>query len=383
MGQSIRQEVVTTEQASRWHEVLARIPEYDFCHLPEFSRLAEENEQGQARLLVLQEGETVVALPVVLRQIQPGVAPGAGRTDVTSVYGYVGPIASQAVLPEGTQRRFAGFLEEYFTGHGVVCALSRLHPLLPQASLLGGYGEVEPIGWTLSIDLTTSEEEQSAAYRRNHRQDIRHLLEAGVTCTEVGLDYLDDFISMYYDTMDRVGASSQYYFSRRYFEHLFRDLPGLAHLFVCSAEGRPVAGGIFTLCRGIVQWYFSGTRNGLTGPPPTKLMFDVARRWAKQTGAHTLHLGGGVGSRRDSLYHFKSGFAKREHIYTMWRHIVDREAYAEICEAVCGRYQVQPAGHFFPLYRHPGFEEASARASHIEDRRRELHVPARGHPVAG
>ncbi len=357
MKQAVRSEILTTADESRWREALARVEEHDFCHLPAFSRLAEECGQGEARLLALRERDVTLAFPVLLREI-----PGAAGRDVTSVYGYAGPVASTRTVPEETRQAFLGFVEEFLREQQVVSAFSRLHPLLAQSELLEGYGEVAQVGWTLSLDLSASEEEQRACYRRNHRQDIKKLTESGVVCEEAGEEQLDDFIAMYYSTMDRVGASPEYYFSRDYFARMLADMPEVTHLFMCAQDGVPVAGGIFTVCRGIVQWYFSGTRADYAGPPPTKLLFDVARQWAKATGARTLHLGGGVGGRRDSLYHFKAGFTHREHVYSTWRYIVDPAAYEELCRAAAAPTSGEQDGAYFPRYRQPMFELHPERA---------------------
>jgi hypothetical protein len=364
MGRGINCEVLTTADESRWREALARVQEYDYCHLPAFNRLAEQCGHGEARLLVLRDGDSTIAFPVLLRPLPESAGPhldGASR-DVTSVYGYVGPVASVAPIPEDTRQAFLDFVDEFFREHRVVSAFSRLHPLLSQSFLLEGYGEVAPVGWTLSLDLSQSEDQQRACYRRNHRQDIRKLTELGVVCEEAGLERLDDFITMYYCTMDRVGATPEYYFSRSYFDRLMADLPEVAHLFMCLRDGVPIAGGIFTRCRGIVQWYLSGTRADYVGPPPTKLLFDMARQWANRIGAHTLHLGGGVGGSRDSLYHFKAGFSHREHVYSIWRHIVNRKAYEDLCRTACARSGVDPDDSFFPRYRHPLLATCRERA---------------------
>jgi hypothetical protein len=362
MASSRRHEVLTGADGSRWDEVLDEIGSYDFCHLWRYNRLAEHFGQGRARLLVFREAERTIAFPLLLRELPGGAArcPGVAWQDVTSVYGYAGPLAA-AIPVDEVRARFAGFVTDFLRQEQVVCAFSRLHPLLDQAPLLSGCGEVAPVGPTLSVDLTASEEEQWSAYRRNHRQDIKRLLSMGVTCEEAGLDDLDPFVAMYYDTMDRVGAAPDYYFPREYFARLLTEMPAVAHLYLCRDGGLPVAGGIFTICRGFVQWYLSGSRPGYEGPPPTKLMFDVARHWAMREGAHTLHLGGGVGGRQDSLYHFKRGFTHREHTYAMWRYIADREAYLKLCGQACREAGIEPDDSYFPLYRHPALHGGGGR----------------------
>ena len=385
MAQSSRQEILTSADRSRWQEALDRIGQCDFCHLPSYNELAELSGQGRARLLVFEKADCLIVFPILLREIEgPAAASvGEGWRDVTSVYGYAGPVASCAPIPDHVRRDFVGFVGEFFRDQRVVAAFSRLHPLLEQISILGGYGERVSVGPTLSIDLTLPVEQQWRAYRRNHRQDIRRLQSMGVTCKDAGAGDLDDFVAMYYDTMDRVGAAPDYYFSRSYFEHLLTDMPEVARLFMCRHDGLPIAGGIFTICRGIVQWYLSGSRTGFPGPPPTKLVLDFARRWASGLGAHTLHLGGGVGGTRDSLFHFKRGFAQREHEYALWRLVVNQEVYAELSRTMLARYGRVPDDGFFPRYRHPAFSSRAPREVALPGRQPRAASDRTGTPPRG
>ncbi len=364
-------EILSVHDESRWAEVLEEIGRHDFCHLHSYSKLAELSGHGRAQMFAYRAGDYVLAFPLLVRHIEVGhiAGLGDGLHDVTSVYGYAGPIANSRAIPEHVSARFLGAIDEHFRAHRVVSAMSRMHPLLEQSAILHGLGEVVPVGWTLSVDLSLPDEQQLSAYRRNHRQDIKRLRSMGVRCEEVGVERLDDFVEMYYENMGRVHASRAYYFDRSYFEHLLTEMRGVAHLFMCHYEGAPIAGSIFTLCRGIVQWHLSGSRADFAGPPPTKLIFEVARGWAKEQGAHTLHLGGGVGGSRDSLYHFKRGFTKREHVYSIWRHVVDEDAYDELTRLISQAAGVRPDDGFFPLYRHPLFEEILSGGDRLDPAR--------------
>ena len=50
--------------------------------------------EGQAHLLVVGDADRGIAWPYLLRSLEgPWAAPGSGLTDVSSVYGYPGPVA--------------------------------------------------------------------------------------------------------------------------------------------------------------------------------------------------------------------------------------------------------------------------------------------------
>ncbi|MBN1460715.1 MAG: GNAT family N-acetyltransferase [Armatimonadetes bacterium] len=365
MARAARLEILGTDDDSRWRETLEETGRHDFCHLVEYSRLAERSGHGRAELLVWRDGDQLLAFPVLFRSIDIELYPKVDGvwSDMSSVYGYAGPIAKPPQVSEEVSRECMAALDEYLRARHIVSAFCRMHPLLEQRSIFDECGEVVPVGRTLSLDLTQPEEAQRAAYRRNHRQDIRRLEKMGVECSEVGLDAVNHFVEMYWENMDRVRAARRYYFSRAYFECLLTDMKEVVHLFMCHHEGRPISGSIFTNCCGIVQWWLSGSRSDFDGPPPAKLLFDYARRWAVEQGASVLHLGGGVGGNQDSLYHFKRGFTKREHVYLNWRHIVNEEVYADLVRSRAEATGVTPDESFFPLYRHPAFECLTPAAS--------------------
>lgn len=350
-------EILTTEQHEAWDEVLRRT-RHDFYFLADYHRLAEERGEGQARLYAFDAGGYTIALPLLLRPIQSvdGLGDeGAGRWDATSVYGYGGPACSHPELPPAVARAFREELAAALADSQVVAAFSRMHPLLMgQADVLGGLGEVLVRWQTVSIDLTETPEAQLAAYRENHRRDVRRLRRDGLQiAVDQSGEYLDVFIDMYAETMRRVGASAGYFFEQRYFERLMADRQTY-HLLVAIWEGEVVSGALFGLCDGICQYHLGATRDRALRQAPIKLLFDEARLWAAGRGARVLHLGGGQG-REDSLFQFKAGFSSRRHDFAIWRWVAQPDVYAQLVAVREGaerqRGRQLASADFFPRYR--------------------------------
>ena len=128
----------------------------------------------------------------------------------------------------------------------------------------------------------------------------------------------------------------------------------MLHLFVALVDGQVASAGLYTICDGIAQAHLGASRQEFAKLSPTRLLDDTARRWAAAAGARVFHLGGGVGGREDSLYHYKAGFSDRRHAYGVWRWIVDPKAYEEMCDRFAAGEA--PAGRedFFPAYRRSG-----------------------------
>jgi hypothetical protein len=277
-----------------------------------------------------------------------------GFKDTTSAYGYGGPIVSPDT-PDDVCRRFTQVLQDFLQANNVVAAFSRLHPILDNAHILTGLGEMVDFGVTVSVDLTLPPDVQFANYRRCHKQSIYRLLDRGFTCIKAGKERLDDFMNIYYETMDRNHAESYYYFDRSYIEYLLEDMRDNTCMIICDDGPTAVSCCLSLSCNGIVQGHIGGTLNRYLSMAPMKLVLDTVRRWACENEAHTLNLGGGVGGRQDSVLSFKQGFSKRQHTCSLWRHVVQPTVYQEICSEVVRATGIEPAGDYFPEYRNPAF----------------------------
>jgi hypothetical protein len=96
---------------------------------------------------------------------------------------------------------------------------------------------------------------------------------------------------------------------------------------VVQQEGRTAAAGLFSECKGIVQFHLSGTAEEFRRASPARLMIDHVRWWAKARGDRSFHLGGGLGAREDSLFDFKAGFSDLRATFRSWRAVCDANRY--------------------------------------------------------
>jgi len=332
---------------------------HDFYHLPFYHVLAREVGEGEPFLFVYENEEYMIALPLLIRPIHTvaiKVSDEQSWFDATSVYGYVGPIASHADIPPAVLLDFQDSLMNTLSERRVVSLFSRLHPFCDQSIFVSGLGDLVTHGRTISIDLSVGEKDQLAQYRRNHLREIRKLKEAGVTCVEdVGFQHLDDFVNLYHETMKRVQAAPEYFYPRSYFQHLVETDEAEVLLLFCSLAEDVMSAGIFVRCEGTVEYHLGGTSRSEIKHSPMKLLLDTARHWAYEKGVKAFHLGGGVGSHEDSLFSFKKGFSGRMHFFRTWRWVVLPSVYEQLT-ALHGRWLAdrgypKPAEDFFPQYR--------------------------------
>jgi hypothetical protein len=330
---------------------------HDFYHLPGYVELCARREGGAAAAFLASEGAGAVLLPLVLRSLPPGLDPSARWRDATAPYGYPCPLvrgASGEAAVAGLLAAFLAAFDERAADAGIVSAFMRLHPVLelPQEPFRQ-YGDLVDEGETVYLDLTLAPEELARQTRANHLADARRLEREGFRVEVDDWSRLGDFIRIYEDTMEYRGAGSFYRFGPEYFRDLRRVLGARLHLGEVRAPGGDTAAaGLFTEVAGLMQFHLSGTAAAYRRSGPAKLMLIRMRDWARARGLRTLHLGGGVGCRQDSLAFFKQGFSKLRGRYRTFRMVPAPALYRELA----GRLEREAGSgqDYFPAYRRPG-----------------------------
>jgi hypothetical protein len=339
-----------------WMQTLQQLS-YDFYHLPAFVKLEADRIQAIPEAIIIQEGDQVFFLPYLRRQ-WPETQGKATGWDVISPYGYPGFLVKVTTDRTAFIRQAIAKLLAVWQEHQICSAFLRLHPILNAVieQDLGNDPAIKVYGGTVSIDLSPSLEDLWKQTRENHRRGIQRLKQAGFSVERVPVAAnLDRFITVYGQTMDRVGAKSMYYFSRDYFIELINGLEAQMHLFVVRIEHTIVSAALISECNGIVQYHLGATLDQFLKEAPIKLLFDGVRTWAKERGNHVFHLGGGLGGGQDSLYNFKLGFANQTHTFSTARFVINQTQYNQWTGFTAEHYNQTSEqllnSNFFPAYR--------------------------------
>lgn len=341
-------QILTLADVHQWRAVLQRIAHYDFCHTPDYHQIAEDQQEGLARCIVYEDDHCCICLPLLLREFSniPQLADESSR-DITSAYGYVGPIHA-GTLTETSIQAFQKGLLEWLDASQVVALFSRLHPLMPAVKELQGLGNIITLSQTVSIDLSQPLEVQRAKYHNSNKNQINKLRRAYTVKLAETPEEVDTYISIYHENMDRVHAKGYYYFSREYFHRLMACEDFKCFIILAMDGDQAMAGSMFICTGQIIQYHLAGTRTAYLKQTPMKLILDEARVWGTSQGYKNLHLGGGVGSVADSLFLFKTSFSDLRHDFKIWKWIVNQEKYDDLVAKV-GLSGSDSS--FFPLYR--------------------------------
>lgn len=344
----------------RWDESLQTIGRHDFHHLRAYGALEAERQGGQARAFVYTDGGARVLVPFIESPVPLMVCPEKPcPLDAGGPYGYAGPILGGEEDEIRRGRLLAAALTrlvERFRERGICAFMLRFHPLLPPPlEPFRKHGTLVQHGETVWTDLSQTLEQMWADTGRSFRKPINRLRNRGFQFElDLACAQLPQTVGLYHDTMRRVGANPQYYFSGEYFQGLQRALgPRLLLAHVRNPDGLLVASGMFTICSGMVQSHLAGSNLDEDGADASKLLLHQMRGWAKEQGWAQFHLGGGVGGRNGSLFWFKSNFSSSRAPFHTWRLIVDEPAYAKLCRQWEKIHGTRPdaADGYFPAYR--------------------------------
>jgi len=325
--------------AGEWDELLVELGCADAYLLRRYVESACVLDPGEPMLLHLAGSGGSVVFACIVREI-----PGAGRPDVTTPYGYGGPVGIGAEPPVA---RFSELYDAWCAERGVVSTFIRFHPLFENHRAAGPRVHaacVGPtVGWPLSGDLLEG-------MHGKHRNTLRKALKAGVTVdASPAPSDLADFVSLYELTMRRQQASAYYFFPTSYWDAL-ADLGDRLVLFDASLDGEVVASALCLRGDRWLHYHLSATRDSARDLGASNLLLYEAALWGHAHGLEEFHLGGGAGGREDSLLAFKRRFSP-DGTREFWtgKAVHDETAYRRLA----GGAEIDYEGHF-PAYRVPG-----------------------------
>jgi CelD/BcsL family acetyltransferase involved in cellulose biosynthesis len=145
-----------------------------------------------------------------------------------------------------------------------------------------------------TLELNSQPEVVFRTFNRSQTQrNIRKAQREGVVALRRGTS-MQDLTRVYFDlhleTRRRQGVPTQ---PRRFFEHLWRELlePGHGFLLLASADGRPIAGGVFLTWKDTVVYKFGASSSRFWSLRPNNLLFWEAIRWSCEQGFRVFDFG--------------------------------------------------------------------------------------------
>ena len=319
---------------------------------PDYARLFA-GEKDSVCCAVMDFPDGCVLLPIVLRPLaaEPWAGEMAGSYDIVSPYGYGGPYCIGQVGPT----EFWSEFERWARGIGAIDWFFRLS--LQDCCKEGISGETRLVNHNIVCDLTRSIDEIWRQYNHKVRKNVKR---ARFNRLRVEVDLqggrLDEFLAVYYSTMDRRHAPSSYYFDRDFFLRLIRSLPGSFAFFHVLQEQTVVSTELVLVSADTLYSFLGGTMEQAFELRPNELLKHTVIEWGIEQQKRAFVLGGGFDG-DDGIYAYKKSFAPEGEVaFYVNSFILEPDQYAaciekrRLHEAGAGR-EWEPRDGYFPEYR--------------------------------
>ena len=324
----------------------------DIYFFPAYGTLNEKIEGGRAETFdfVCEYGR--VRSVFIKREI-PLMPDGERYFDAVTPYGYGGP---QVVEASDREKLLEAYKESYISycrENRIVDEFVRFHPLSENALDFGSLYETTYNRHTIAIDLT-DEDFAKTQFTPDCRNMIRKAAKKGVsTQIDEDCEHLDDFIRLYYGTMDKNAASDYYYFEKSYFDEL-RAIENCQVILINAwVEDKIVSSAMFMISGANMHYHLSSTDRAYYSYASNNAVLARAAEYGREKGLSNLHLGGGLSSdEKDPLFRFKRSFGRMEKNlkdFYIGKAVFLQDEYDLLCR-IAKENGAEQTG-FFPAYR--------------------------------
>lgn len=326
---------------------------FDIYFENKYGELYENLPEKEFKVFEFKNDYGKVSHSFIKREIPLSLNDGKVYFDLVTPYGYGGPIIEHLVSSEKKEKLLLDFenaFVEYTKKNNIVSEFIRFHPLLENAYDFSNLYDItfsrKTVGTNLQYDDPFASEFSKSTKKMIRRilknPDIRYKIEEKP-------ENLNEFKEIYYSTMDRNDASSEYYFSDEYFNNLVRDLSDQIVITKVFLKGEVISMGLNFRYGDFLHAHLSGTLSEYLEFSPAYILKYALMIYGKENKYKYIHYGGGKGdTKSDSLFNFKKKFGKNTTFdFFMGKKIWDEPVYDLLCKE---KGNVEDS-NYFPLYR--------------------------------
>lgn len=321
----------------------------DIYFEPDYARLYETEGSKAVEYRFECENGCITSL-FMKRKIDIGTGDGVQYYDITTPYGYGGPVIRSVSDKEKLITAYMDDFRRYAEKENIVSEFVRFHPIIGNGvDFHDAYKSIydrKTVGTNLTYDDVIGTE-----FSKHRRKDIRRILKNPEIRYEVNEspDTLEDFVEIYYSTMDRDNADDYYYFDKDYFDELLKRFPEHIITGKVFLGNHLIAMGLYFRYGELLHAHLSGTLSEYLEYSPAYILKYALALYGHEKGYKVIHYGGGSSrSPENGLYRFKKEFGKNtEFDFYMAKKVWNEKVYQKLCEAAGADINAD----FFPAYR--------------------------------
>lgn len=341
--------VVDIDESEQWDNIVKSFKNYDVNYLSGYVKAFQKHGDGKPLLFCYDDGDTKGMNVVMKRDIATGsqfkdILPLDTWFDISTPYGY-GGFWIEGDNPMAVEKAY----EEYCKEEGFVSEFVRFHLINDYQNIFTGEVESNTRNVVRSLDLSV--DEMWMDFKGKVRTNVRKAQKNGLTIfVDEKAEKLEDFLDIYYGTMDRNDATNYYMFTEEFFESINKLNDNYVYFHVLY-EGKVISTELVLYGTENCYDFLGGTNKDYFHLRPNEFLKFEIMKAAKEKGFKRLILGGGCGQ-DDGLFKYKEGFAPEGvcKFYTGKR-IFNQEKYDELLKIRSEDSDFDPENEFFPQYR--------------------------------
>ncbi len=342
---------IHVSEKEKWNQIVTSFVDYDVFYLHEYvlAFMNENKKNGEPILLLYENGNDRAMNVVFKRDVATdekfqGKIPEGEYYDLVSPYGYGG---------------FWGNISDYDSlnqAYNQFCVSKHYICEFVRFELFSDYhihydGETETRTHNVVRSLEMPLDEMWMDFKQKVRKNVNKANSYGLQIViENSDDHLQDFLDIYYSTMERSNAENEYYFSTKFYETV-SSMKNNIMFFHVMYEEKIVSTELVIYGSENAYSYLGGTNREYFELRPNDFLKYEIIKWAKGKGLKNFVLGGGYGS-DDGIFQYKTCLAPNGIVdFYIGRKIFDEEKYRKLVEIRAMDNPDCVESSYFPRYR--------------------------------
>ena len=291
------------KEKETWNHVVRSFSQWDAAHeWGYFAAFQLREPQSEPLLFFHESAAGRVAYPFLCCR-------SAEFAELRAVYGYTGP------LIEGGQKvwkEFSAALSDFCSKNQVRQIEERFHPLLANDYPLFDETNKRKAREVVIIETAPESVLEESYCRKDKRRGMKRARKHGIQVFPEGIEHLERFLELYYQTMAHNQAAEIYYFEREFFLKLAEEFNERLVLFNAYLENEIIESALY-LYTPLCAYSFLTARDVAYGScHANNLVSQKAYAYFYELGIPRVNEGGGrTSDPEDSLFRFKQGFTKK------------------------------------------------------------------------
>ena len=218
-------------------------------------------------------------------------------------------------------------------------------------------GEVSHNNENIVCDLRKGKDQLWKEFKPKVRNNVRKGIKNDLSLTlDFDGNHIEEFLDIYYGTMDRLKANEKYYFKRDFFERIHNNLKGHFVYFYAKKGNQILSADLVLISENKIYSFLSATNRDAFQYRPNDFVKYHIIQWGVDGNKDYYVLGGGH-KLLDSLFSYKKSFAPEGIVpFYVGKKIFNNKLYRQLVELnekkIFENLDVlNRNSDFFPLYR--------------------------------